>query len=72
MIKHTKHTIERLDRLAELISYSNIYEINIQFWPTQTAVFISKDGVELNDYGGDFDYAINSALNYLKRINKNK
>ncbi len=61
-----------LIKLGALLTYSNRYEINIQFWPDQTAVFIEKDGVELQSYGGDFDFAIDSSIEYLNRINNNK
>lgn len=64
------HTEKQLLQLRKLIAYSDRYEINIQFWPDQTAVYISKGGVDLNSYGGDFDFAIGSSLDYLKRINK--
>lgn len=56
--------------LRNLLEYSNRYEISIQFWPSQTAVYISKDGIDLIDYGGDFDFAVGSSLAYLERINK--
>lgn len=59
-----------LDKLGKLLKYSDRYEISIQFWPDQTAVFIEKDGVELESYGGDFDFAIDSSIAYLRRINK--
>lgn len=61
---------EKMGKLEKLLKYSNKYEINIQFWPNQTAVFIAKDGVDLQDYGGDFDFAIDSATEYLDRITK--
>lgn len=60
-----------LIKLGALLTYSDRYQINIQFWPDQTAVFISKDDVDLKDYGGDFDFAVDSAIEYLNRINKN-
>lgn len=60
-------TKEQLRMLTQLIAYSNKYQIDIQFWPDQTAVYISKDGVDLQDYGGDFDHAIGSSLKYLNR-----
>ncbi len=59
----------QLERLKILIGYSDRYEISVQFWPEQTAVFISKDGVELQDYGGSFDFAVDKAIEYLRRIN---
>lgn len=39
--------------LKKLIKYSDRYEISVQFWPKQTAVFIMKDRVDLKDWGGD-------------------
>lgn len=66
-----KLTIAQTNRLLRLIRYQDRYEINIQFWPGQISVFVEKDGVNLNSWGGDFNHAINSALNYLDRINKN-
>lgn len=65
-----EHTTRELNLLAQLLKFSDRYEISIQFWPEQTAVFISKGGVELVDYGGGFKHSIESALSYLKRINK--
>lgn len=56
-------------KLHSLIKYSDKYQINIQFWPEQTAVYISKDDVDLKDFGGSFDFAIDSSLQYLERIN---
>lgn len=64
-----KHTEQQLKKLSQLIEYSDKYNINVQFWPDQTAVYIDKDDIELQSYGGDFDFAIDSALSYLKRIN---
>lgn len=57
-------------KLGALLTYSNKYEISIQFWPDQTAVFISKDGVELQDYGGSFDFAVDRSIEYLNKITK--
>jgi len=59
-------------RLRALLVYSDDYEISIQFWPKQTAVYISKDGIDLYDVGGDFDTAIHSATEYLNKINRKK
>jgi chaperonin cofactor prefoldin len=61
-----------IEKLVELIEFSNKYEISIQFWPKQTAVYIAKDGVELKDFGGSSDFAIDQALDYLNRINPNQ
>lgn len=60
---------EELIKLSRLLKYSDRYEINIQFWPNQTAVYIEKDNVELQNYGGDFDFAISKSIEYLDRIN---
>lgn len=57
------------DRLKTLLSFSKKYEISVQFWPDQTAVYISKDGVELKSYGGGFKFAVQSSIDYLNRIN---
>lgn len=60
-------------QLKRLLKYSDRYEISIQFWPGQVAVFIAKDGVDLNSWG-DYSGAksIKSAIEYLDRINKKK
>lgn len=58
-----------LNKLAELLKFSDRYEISIQFWPKQIAVYISKDGVDLADFGGGFNFAIDNSIKYLKRIN---
>lgn len=65
-----KLTDEQVRKLRILLSYSNRYQISIQFWPGLTAVYISKDSVDLKDWGGEFDHAVGSAIRYLRRINK--
>lgn len=57
-----------LTLLSRLLMFSSKYELSIQFWPEQTAVYISKDGVDLQDYGGDFKFAVGRAIEYLERI----
>ncbi len=59
-----------LKLLARLLVYSDRYQINIQFWPEQTAIYIEKNDVELADFGGDFDFAITQSIEYLDKINK--
>ena len=61
-----------LGALANLLIYSDKYEISIQFWPEQTAVFIEKDGVDLKDYGGGFGFAVSKSIAYLNRITGNE
>ena len=61
-----------LGALANLLKYSNKYEISIQFWPDQIAVYIAKDGVDLKDFGGDFEFAIGCSVAYLNRITGNE
>jgi hypothetical protein len=57
--------------LKRLLKYSDRYEISIQFWPQQVAVYIAKDGVDLNSWGCyDGSKSITSAIEYLDRINK--
>lgn len=53
--------------LKQLIAFSEKYQINIQFWPKFTAVYIAKGGIDLADFGGDAS-VISDALEYLKRI----
>lgn len=60
-----------LEQLRRLLAYSDKYEISIQFWPEQIAVYIAKDGVDLQDYGGDFDFAIGRTIEYLDRVTGN-
>lgn len=57
-------------KLKELLKFSDKYEISIQFWPDQIAVYIAKDGIDLIDFGGSF-LVINNAISYLNRINSN-
>lgn len=64
------YTDKQLDQLRKLLKYSDRYDLSIQFWVEQTVVYITKGDVELNSFGGDFNFAINSALKYLNRINK--
>jgi len=54
--------------LKKLLAFSDKYEISIQFWPQQIAVYIAKDGVDLTDFGGDFDFAVGRSIEYLDRI----
>lgn len=56
-------------QLSKILEYSKKYEISIQFWPDQWAIFIAKDGVDLQSYGGGHE-AIQRGLDYLDRINK--
>lgn len=58
-----------LIELQKLLAFSSRYEISIQFWPEQIAVYISKNGVDLIDFGGDFNFSICKAIEYLERIN---
>lgn len=64
-----KKDMAKLLVLSKLLTFSNKYEITIQFWPDQTTVFIAKDGVELIDFGGDYYFVIEKSLEYLNRIN---
>jgi hypothetical protein len=59
----------QLTQLRILLSYSSKYEITVQFWPEQTTVDIAKDGIDLESFGGDFDFAIGKSIEYLDRIN---
>jgi hypothetical protein len=59
--------------LKRLLKYSDRYEISIQFWPEQQAVFIAKDGVDLESYGNDLNEALKRSIEYLDRVTlKNK
>lgn len=82
VVKHTKNDFMQgvkhiltplpndidLLELKKLLAFSDKYEISIQFWPQQIAVYIAKDGVDLTDFGGDFDFAIGKSTEYLVRI----
>ena len=65
-----KLTEVEMGAFQSLLKYSDRYEISIQFWPDQTAVYIAKDGVDLESWGGGTEFSIISALKYLNRINK--
>jgi hypothetical protein len=57
--------------LVQLLSYRNRYDISIQFWNNNyCAVFIEKNDVELQNYGGNDEFAIGESLKYLNRINR--
>ena len=58
--------------LKKLLAFSDKYEISVQFWSEQIAVYISKDGFDLTDFGGDFDFAVGKAIEYLVRITSHK
>lgn len=57
--------------LQKLLKFSGKYEISIQFWPEQIAVYIAKDGVALIDFGGDAEFAVGKSIEYLNRITGN-
>jgi hypothetical protein len=57
-----------LSLLSRLLMFSSKYQLSIQFWPDQTAVYIYKDFVELKSFGGDFGFAIGKSIEYLERI----
>lgn len=40
--------------MKELQAWSEIYELNFQFWPEQCACYISRGGVEIADLGGNY------------------
>ena len=65
-------TFSQHSLLHKLLKYSDRYDISIQFWVDQTVVYISKGGVDLQSYGGDFEFAIKSSIAYLDRINKKR
>lgn len=67
-----KYTDEELKLLTKLLSYTDRYDISIQFWVDQTAVYISKGGVDLESYGGDAESTFQQSIDYLKRINREK
>lgn len=56
--------------LTRIIRYSNRYEINVQFWPDQWAIYISKDDVELTSFGGNPEETLRCGVEYLDRINR--
>jgi len=59
-----------IEKLGMLLAYSDRYELDIQFCPEYVAVYVAKDGVNLIDFGGGGDFAIDMSLDYLKRINR--
>lgn len=54
---------------SRLLAYRDRYEITVQYWPQQTAVYVDKDGVELAHFGGDDELAFTKSVQYLDRIN---
>ena len=66
--------LKNIHALEELLQYVEKYEIGlvIHFWPKQWAVYIAKDGVDLTDFGGDPDEAVEMANEYLYRITKHE
>lgn len=61
-----------LGLLKRLLAFSDRYEISVQFWPDQTAVYISKDLVDLTSFGGSFHFAVSHSIEYLERITGKK
>jgi hypothetical protein len=58
--------------LTRIMRYSNKYEISVQFWPEQWTIFIAKDGVDLQSYGGEPENTLKRGIEYLDRINRIK
>lgn len=61
---------EQKKKLFQLLSYTYKYDITIQFWVESTNIYINKANVELQSYGGSFDYSVGKALDYLNRITR--
>ena len=61
-----------LTLLSKLLIYSDRYDISIQFWGEQIGIYISKENIDLADYGGDFNTSVSQAIEYLDRINGKK
>lgn len=60
-------------KFLEVAYYSNTYGFQFQFWGDFNAVFISKQGVDLKDYGGNvsIEDVLTFCIDYVKRINPN-
>jgi hypothetical protein len=56
--------------LTKIMRYSKKYEISVQFWPDQWAIFINKDGIELTSFGGEPENTLRRGVEYLDRINR--
>lgn len=62
---------QEIQLLKRVVSYSDRYQISIQFWPDQCAVYIMKDDVDLNSFGSSqIETTLKMALDYLDRINR--
>ena len=57
-------------KFVKLSKYSDRYEISVQMWPLQWAVYIAKDDVDLTSFGGEPEETLQHAIDYLNRINK--
>lgn len=66
-----KQELNILKLMKSIIRYSNKYEISIQYWPDQWAIFIAKDGIDLTSFGGEPEDTLERGLEYLNRITKN-
>lgn len=69
-LESDKKEDEETTLLKKIMEYSKKYEISVQFWPDQQAVFIAKDGVDLESYGGRLKQSLRAAVKYLNRINR--
>jgi hypothetical protein len=64
-------TEKQIKLLRKVVKYSERYEISVQFWPEQNAIFIAKDDVDLNSFGSsDLTETLQMGVDYLDRINK--
>lgn len=77
MYRHIAEQLAKRQRppLAVLINeialWSRVYQINFQFWPDQNNIYISKNGVELADYGGgiSMEECLFWGCQYCRKIN---
>lgn len=59
-----------MELVRMLFSYSDVFQISVHLEKELVSVYIKKNDVELNDFGGDFNFAFQNSIDYLERITK--
>lgn len=60
-----------LEKVHAVLAYADKYDISIHLL-NEVSVTVMRDNVELCDYGGTFDFAFDSTLEWLEKVNANE
>ena len=65
-----KLTLSQQIKLNKLLAYSDRYQITIEFWEGEVEIYAIRALKDSYEGRGSFDNAVDGALTYLKRINR--